>query len=144
MSAGQHPGGPSHDDERPPDATAPVSPDEPADPPGDPAGPTDGDDGGRTGDRRLRTVAIVVAVGVGSAILGAAAVGTLGGDGRAGAAVLLLVLSLAFGAGAVVALGSAVVDEYRRRPVPGVRIVVGVVLFLVAAATMAMTAGIGG
>lgn len=95
-------------------------------------------------DPRLRTVAVVVGVGVGAAILGAAIVGMLGGDGRAGAAVLLLVLSLALASGAIVALGTAVVDEYRRRPVGRPRVVVGVVLFLAAAAFMAMTAGIGG
>lgn len=95
-------------------------------------------------DPRLRTVGRVVGIGVGVAVAGAAVVGIAGGGGRVSAAVLLLVLALSLACGAMVALGSAVVDEYRDRPVGHARIVVGIVLFLAAAAFMAMTAGIGG
>lgn len=120
----------------------PVQPGGPPDNP--PGAPRDDASPPPRRDPRLRTVAVIVAVGVGLAIVGAVGVGALGGDGRTGAAVLLLVLSLGMASGAVVALGSAVLDEYRDRPVSAPRIVVGIVLFVAAAAFMAMTAGVGG
>ncbi len=99
-----------------------------------------------SGDRdpRLRGLAVFLGVGFGIAVLAAAGLGLAGADGRAGAAGLLLVLSLVVAGGAVWALGTAVVDEYRERPVGRARVVVGIVLFIAAAALMAMTAGVGG
>ncbi len=97
-----------------------------------------------TRDRRLRLVAIELGVGLGLAVLGALGVGVAGGSGTAGAAVLLLVLSLTFAIGATTALVTTLVDDYRGRPVGRSRVVVGIVLFVAAAAFMAMTAGVGG
>lgn len=106
--------------------------------------PTAGDDASGQRDPRLRLVAIELGVGAGVAVLGAVAVGVGGGTGTAGAAVLLLVLSLTLAIGAMTALVTALADEYRDRPVSRRRIVVGIVLFVAAAAFMAMTAGVGG
>lgn len=144
------PGEASHQD---PPAGDPAPADATSAPTDGGAGRGDGDELGRDDrgddaidrrDPRLRTVAVILAVGLGLAVLGAVGVGVGGGTGRAGAAVLLLVLALSLAAGALVALGTALVDEFRGRPVGRARIVVGIVLFIATAAFMAMTAGIGG
>lgn len=95
-------------------------------------------------DPWLRRVGIVVGGGVAGAVVIAFAAGSLGASGTTVAAVLLLLLALTCGGAALLALGTALVDELRGRPVSRGRIVVGIVLFFAGAALMAMVAGVGG
>lgn len=95
-------------------------------------------------DQWLRRVGIVVGAGVAGAVLVAFAAGALGATGTTVAAVLFLLLAFTCGGAALLALGTALVDELRGRAVSRGRIVVGIVLFFAAAALMAMVAGIGG
>ncbi|MBY5161648.1 hypothetical protein [Salsipaludibacter albus] len=99
---------------------------------------------GRVPDRRLRLVAIVLAVGLGLAVVGAVVTGMSGGSGAVAAVVLLLVLGTTFAIGALLALGTAVVDEFRGRTVSRGRVVVGLVLFVATVVVMAMAGAAGG
>ena len=140
-------------DDPPPDdrrARNPYAPDEPvpgvgADGPtrdGEPRGRDDGrrpDDTGGGPDRWMVRAGVAVAIGLGLGILVAGVLGFAGASGQAGAVVVLLLLSLGMAVGALLALVSAVVDEFRGRDVAWRRPVLGVVLFLAAAGLMAMT-----
>lgn len=84
---------------------------------------------------------------LGAAIVGivlAALTGVLGGDGRVGLVVFLLVTSVGAGLGALYGIVTAVVDDLKQRPVDRRRPITAVVLFLVAAMLMAMVAAAGG
>jgi hypothetical protein len=95
-------------------------------------------------DRWMVRAGITVAVGLGLGVVAAAGLGIAGASGQAGAVALLLVLSLGAAGGALLALVSAVVDEFRGRDVTWRRPVLGVVLFLAAALLMAMTVAAAG
>lgn len=141
------PDGPPPDDRR---ARNPYAPDEPvgamgADGPtghGDPPGRDENrppDDLGGGPDRWMVRAGVAVAVALGLGILVAATLGFAGASGQVGAVVVLLLLSLGTAVGALMALVSAVVDEFRGRDVPWRRPVMGIVLFFAAAVLMAMT-----
>ncbi len=92
----------------------------------------------RRRDPRLRLVGLLVGAGVALAVLAAALAGATGNSGAVAAVVLLLVLGASFAVASLVALGSAVVDEFRGRPVGRARVVVGLVLFVATVVVMAM------
>lgn len=96
-------------------------------------------------DRRVRRTWWIAgggSLGVGLAL--ALLVGALGGEPRAGMAVLLLVSALSCGVGALYGIGTAVADDLRGRPTSRRRPIAAGVLFLLAAVLMAMVAGVGG
>lgn len=97
------------------------------------------DDTGDGPDRWMVRAGVTVAIALGLGILVAATLGFAGASGQVGAVVVLLLLSLGTAVGALMALVSAVVDEFRGRDVPWRRPVMGIVLFLAAAVLMAMT-----
>ena len=95
-------------------------------------------------DPRLRTMRKIAVAGAAVGLVLALAVGLAGGTGRAGMAVFLLVTTLGLGVTAVYGIGTAVVDEYRDRPVSRARMAWMVAAFFGAAAMMAMVAAVGG
>ncbi|HKJ56044.1 MAG TPA: hypothetical protein VJ978_08655 [Nitriliruptoraceae bacterium] len=108
----------------------------------DPVQPGDRDAGGDPGgpvDPWPRRVGIIMAVGLGVGVAAALAAGATGASGQVGAVLILLVLSLAAGVGALLALVTSAVDEFRGRDVTSRRPVLGIVLFVAAAMLMAMT-----
>lgn len=119
----------------PPDRTGRVGGDS------DAAAPTD-IDGSR--DPWLRRVAVVMGVGLGVGILAAVGAGLAGATGRVGAVIILLVLSLAAGTSAVMALVTSAIEEFRGGDVSWRRPVLGIVLFVAAAMLMAMTVAAAG
>lgn len=96
------------------------------------------------GDPRLRSMRRIAVTGSISGIVLALGVGFAGGTGRAGMAVFLLVTTLGLGVTAVYGIGTAVIDEYRERPVSRARMGFMVAAFFGAAAMMAMVAAVGG
>lgn len=94
-------------------------------------------------DPRLRTVGVVLGVGFGLSVVLAFGAGLLGASGAVSAVVLLVLLGTTFAVASLLALGTAVVDEYRGRPVGRARIVVGVVSFVATIAVMAMAGAAG-
>lgn len=95
-------------------------------------------------DRWMVRAGIAVAIGLGLGVVAAAGLGMAGASGQVGAVVLLLLLSLGTACGALLALVSAVADEFRGRDVTWRRPVLGVVLFFAAALLMAMTVAAAG
>lgn len=91
-------------------------------------------------DPWIRRVGMVLAGSLVVAVLAAAVVGALGGGGAGAAVVLLLVLAVGVSIGAVLALATAAIGEFRGRDVTWRRPVLGVVLLLAAMALSAMTA----
>lgn len=94
--------------------------------------------------RRRRTLLRIVLVGVGVAVALGLLAGVAGASGAAGAAIVLLLSSATCAVAAAWGVVAAVIDDLRDEHVSRGRIVWVVVLFVVAAALMAMTAGIGG
>jgi hypothetical protein len=93
--------------------------------------------------RRRRIVQILLA-GLAVATLLTVGVGLAGADGRAGAAVWMLVMAATSGVGALYGVVTALVDDLKDRQVSRARIAWMVGLFFAAAALMAMVAGVGG
>jgi len=95
-------------------------------------------------DPRIRPMRrICVGFVVAAAVL-TVGVGVGGGTGRAGLAVFLLVTTLGLGVTAVYGMVTALVDEFRDRPVSARRIGWMIGAFFGAAGMMAMVAGVGG
>lgn len=92
--------------------------------------------------RRMRRILLVVGLGLGS--LFALLVGLLGRDGRAGLAVVLLMLALASAMAAGYGGVTALRDDLREAPVSRRRIVWVLVCFVAAAMLPTMLVGIGG
>lgn len=85
--------------------------------------------------------------GIGTVVAGgglAALAASVGGGGRAGFRFFLLGALLACSLGALIAVGSAVIDSVRGRPVGRDRIVAAVVLGLLTLLLPPMLVGIGG
>lgn len=102
--------------------------------------PTDGDP-----DRsRIRASLRIVGIGTAVAAVLALLTGLAGGSGRAGAAVLFLVAAVACGAASLHAVALLLADDLRGRDPSGWRAGLAAGLFVLAAALMAMVAGIGG
>lgn len=97
-----------------------------------------------TPDPRLRPMKRLVVICASAGLLLAVAAGAAGASGRAGMAVFLLVTTLGCGMSAVYGMVTAVIDEFRDRPISRQRVVGMVGAFFGAAALMAMVAGIGG
>lgn len=74
-------------------------------------------------DRRRRIVRRVFLVGPVLGIVGAAALGVAGLDGRAGFASVLVLTGFGAVSGALVGIGTAIVDEARGHPVSRGRLV---------------------
>jgi predicted lipid-binding transport protein (Tim44 family) len=95
-------------------------------------------------DPRVRRTWAIAGGGLAAGVALALVSALLGGSGRVGMAVLLLVTALGSAVAALYGLVTAVVDDLRHRPVARARPVAAVGLFVVAAMLMAMVAGIGG
>jgi hypothetical protein len=91
--------------------------------------------------RRRRPVRRTLLVGGGLSLAGAVLVGVLGGTGAGGLTAALVGTAMTSGVGGVVALGTAVRDEYRGERVPRGRILVGVGLLLGAPISLMLAAG---
>ncbi len=128
-----------------PDPSPDATTDPEADPSADPAADTGPEpDPDPAHDPWLRRVAVVMGVGLGVGILAAVGVGIAGASGQVGAVIILLVLSLAAGTSAVLALVTAAIEEFRGGNVSWRRPVLGIVLFVAAAMLMAMTVAAAG
>jgi hypothetical protein len=86
----------------------------------------------------------IVAGFVVAAVVFALGVGIGGGTGRAGLAVFLLITTLGLGVTAVYGMVTALVDEFKDRPVSARRVGWMIGAFVGAAGMMAMVAGVGG
>jgi hypothetical protein len=92
-------------------------------------------------ERRRRPVRRTLFVGGALSLVGAVLVGLLGATGAGGLAAALVGVALTLGVAGVVALGTAVRDEYRGERVPRRRILVGVGLLLGAPISLMLAAG---
>jgi hypothetical protein len=70
--------------------------------------------------------------------------GALGGSGRVGLVIFLLITAAASGLAALYAILTAVIDDLKQRPVSRRRPIAAITLFVVAALLMAMVAAAGG
>jgi hypothetical protein len=141
VSEGNGPAGPEDPDEpgRPPDPDGTGARPDPDELP--PLVVTD--DPNDRGDR-LRPLRRTLLVGGLLAVVGAVAVGVLGGGGAGSLAALFVGLALVAGTGSVVTLLGAFRDELRGRRVPRGRIVLGVALLFAAPFLLVLAAGAAG
>lgn len=95
-------------------------------------------------DPALTVLRRVGLVGVGLGFLLAVVVGLIGGSGRDGAAVLLLLLALTSALLGAVGVATMARDDHRGQPISRTRVVVTVAGFAGATLLMAMLTGIGG
>lgn len=86
----------------------------------------------------------IVGVGMTVAVVLALLAGVSGASGRAGAAIFLLLSAASCAVAATYGVVTAVIDDVRGIRVSRSRVAWVVVLFFLAAALMAMTAGVGG
>lgn len=91
--------------------------------------------------RRRGPIRRTLVVGGVISSVGAVLVGLLGGSGASSLAAALVGSALTLGIGGVVALGTAVRDEYRGARVPRRRVLVGVGLLLGAPVSLMLAAG---
>lgn len=101
-------------------------------------------DADATDRHRRRRMRWIVGGGVGVAAVLAVLAGVAGATGRAGAAIFFLLSAASSAVAATYGVVTAVVDDLREVRVSRARIGWVVGLFFLAAALMAMTAGVGG
>jgi hypothetical protein len=94
--------------------------------------------------RRLRVSWRVLLAGVVLGVVGAATLGLLGFDGRAGFAAVVLGSSFGCVAAGLTTAGFAIVDEARRAPVATRRLVVALGLFASGGMLLIMVAALAG
>lgn len=94
--------------------------------------------------RRLRTTWRAVIGGLLLGVVGAVAIALVGGSGRAGLAVLLVLTSAGLVVGALLTAVLAMVDEYRRVAVARTRTIVAIALFVGGGVLLLMSSGAAG
>lgn len=93
---------------------------------------------------RRRYIRRIAGGGISLGLLLSVGAGAAGATGRVGAAILLLLSAAGCAAAATYGVLTAVVDDLRDRPVSRRRLLWVIMMFVAAAALMAMTAGVGG
>jgi drug/metabolite transporter (DMT)-like permease len=94
--------------------------------------------------RRFRVTWRILAAGIGLGVVGAAAMGLSGFDGRVGFATVMLGGALGCVAAALTTAGYAIVDEARNAPVATRRLVVAVALFAGGAFLLMLVVAVAG